>query len=207
MPPTSPAQDVYHRAKSNVIAFSQRCLAYPTRRILGPHCANLRLGQFCQPLFFAVWAAALGKHVSDVVGIGSEVQVIRSDARAHITAVQDPLIVGNGSVLEFPRNTVRSHVAARHTYDAVTCWVESAGPEPAARCLVDLSPEAGCERPRPTRTTEPLVAVTRAAEAALFLSECDSAPFAYTLIGHRRSPVPEVSRARSPASDAGALRV
>src|SRR5262252_7557364 len=176
MLPASTPQNVLNRAESNGIALGQSWLADATRCILTTHRADLSLSQLRQPLLFAMPTPTFVDHVSDVVGVGSQIQMVWPDACPHIASVQDPLARGNSAVFELPRNTMRTNVAVRHAHDAVARRVEGASPQPARRRFVDSAPESRLERARSSVEHDQVgvVSVRRRAKTSLLLRQCRS---------------------------------
>lgn len=86
--------------------------------------------------------AALTDHVSYVVELGSEKQMVWPHAGGHVALVADLLPRRNVSVRELPRVAVRVHDEARtNTELAISEYVRAGSPKPASFCFVDLAPE------------------------------------------------------------------
>lgn len=96
-------------------------------------------------------AAPLRLHVSKVVEISSEEQVVGADAKRHIAAMANVHAVRNSAVVEFPRKTVCADDLRSDAYGAVSATLKRCtGPQPASGRFVDPSPETIKQvRPRP----------------------------------------------------------
>jgi hypothetical protein len=85
------------------------------------HFLNLVVVQFDHPAFFnSSWLPTLGNHVSEVVGAGSEKQMIDIHARRIVAAMQDKQAFWNRASRQFPSEPMRRQTfffIVRHNHD------------------------------------------------------------------------------------------
>jgi len=100
-----------------------------------------------------VAAAPLRMHVVHVVSVGTEEEVPRVHARRVVTPVANEEVIGQGAVLDQPRDAVRLVGLSSDPERAVTAPVRGGTPSPTRvfaqvphKAHVDLSPEPAAQR-------------------------------------------------------------
>lgn len=96
------------------------------------------------PVPLANRAAPLAEHVTDIVGLGANKQVVWPNASAHVAMMAHEQASRNWSVVQFIREAMRWHrPPAWQMSDApIAVWHRSARPEPATGRLLHHCPEA-----------------------------------------------------------------
>ena len=96
-------------------------------------------------------ASTFGNHVVNVVALGSNEEVLESDARWVVAGVQDFEIIRDGSILDFVGNTMSQQIVTflrSRTDDAVAVFVRAANPNDATirRSVADVSKKTNIKR-------------------------------------------------------------
>lgn len=85
--------------------------------------------------------SSFGVPVGVIVGRSAQPQMVDSHTRWVVAVVKNPKPIRNGAVVQFPRKAMHSSIMGANFHDAVTIFVGSPLPFPAAASLSDFSPE------------------------------------------------------------------
>lgn len=95
---------------------------------------------------YLLMASTLAHHVSAVVGLCAEKQVLRIDTGSDVAGVQYAQAFRNLTNQEFIRGTMRAYRASVKAYSAITVCAEGSGPSPAGVCFLDKFPKPASKR-------------------------------------------------------------
>ncbi len=118
------------------------CGSSKTSRISSPNVCHLFGRKFCAAIVFSMTFCLPSFHVSisDVVSVGAQPEMIRSDAIANIATVADSKPFWDRSSMQFPRKAMNQHPFSVYHHSSIAiCFVTS--PQPASAGLSDLIPE------------------------------------------------------------------
>ena len=141
------ALDAFGMQPQSIAITSGEAFGMKARWALVPTWIALRVLSCARAL--ACWAASFRPHIKAVLGASSQEQVVGTDAAAitgiagrpfHVTGVADEQAVGNGAVVERPREDVRSDVLLPDA-DRAIAIAGPGHPQPAIAGLIDIRPE------------------------------------------------------------------
>jgi hypothetical protein len=127
-------KEARERCLCDAVLTSQRLLRYATRRIPGPHVADLLGRQPCVPVPrpSRLSLAALRPHVRNVVRLRTEPQVGRIAARAVVAAMKHLHPIWDWPMGQLPRHSMRLLLPLLVVNDAVARVVPPCCPWPAS---------------------------------------------------------------------------
>lgn len=155
-------EQVAHMLRANAILASEGTYRDVLNGEAAPNQQHSLIRKFRRGVPLALRRSTLLLGVLHVVGVSADKQVIRSDARRVVAAMQDQKSPGNQTIRQFPSNTVRKYWTAitRYAHVAVAVPVGGAGPQPAGIRLSHSTPESESDRFR-VRTLPCAVAAKR----------------------------------------------
>lgn len=108
-------------------------VAIPARDTLWFDSADMTISGCC---------TTFGGHVSHVVFVGAEKEMIGSNTRSNVASMKNEQIVRNGSEREFIRESMREDMAIETLKTSISSVGGACGPQPAIGSFSDFSPKS-----------------------------------------------------------------